>query len=173
MQLVVVAGAVRRWRLTDELGEPCAEGAEARPADRQANVCHAQVTPAQHGLCPLDPPGHEVGVRRLGVRLAEAAAEVRRRHQGCAGERRHVERLRVLSVHLVACPAQSAQFVDIDAHVPILYFLARDAQRQPCQYGRAPWAQSVDEVASSRDHVPVNCRTTGVISSIALSKTTT
>ena len=45
---------------------------------------------------------------------------MRRRHQRRAGERRHVERLRVLAVHPVAGPAQPAQLVDVGAHPRIL-----------------------------------------------------
>src|ERR1700683_163721 len=75
-QLVVVTGAVRGRRLADELGEPGGEGAEARPPDGEADIGHAQVAPAQQRLGPLYAPGHEIGVRRLGVRLAETATEV-------------------------------------------------------------------------------------------------
>src|SRR6516164_5281921 len=79
-ELLVIAGAVHRRRLADELSEAGGEGAEARTADRETDLRHAQVAATQQRLRPLDAPGHEVRVRRLGVGLAEAAAEVSRRH---------------------------------------------------------------------------------------------
>src|SRR6185312_725449 len=53
-ELVMIAGAVRRWRLTDELGEAGGEGAQTPPADREAHVRHGQVAAPQQRLRPFD-----------------------------------------------------------------------------------------------------------------------
>ena len=90
--VAVVAGAVRARRLSDDLGEARAEGADARTADGEAGLGHADVAAAQQGLGAFDAPRHQVGVRRLPVRVAEAAAEVRGRHERGAGQGGDVER---------------------------------------------------------------------------------
>src|SRR3954447_16724115 len=64
-----------RW-YADQLGEPGAERAQRLAAHREADVGHAQVANAQQSHRPLDPPGHQVGVRRLAVRLLELPAQV-------------------------------------------------------------------------------------------------
>src|SRR5689334_1298971 len=129
-QLVVVAGPVGARRLADELGEAGGERAQARTAHLEADLGHGEVTAAQQRLGALDAPRHEVGVGRLGVRLAEAAAEVRGRHQRGAGERGDVERLRVLAVHPVPGPAKPAQLVEIGVHAYILHPGAQVARRR-------------------------------------------
>src|SRR6185437_7728331 len=110
-----------RGRLTDELGEAGGERPEARTADGEADVGHAHVAVSQQGLGPLDPARHEVRVGRLGIRLAEPAAEVPLRHQRRARERGDVEGSRVLAIHAVTGPAQPAQLVEVDAHACILH----------------------------------------------------
>src|SRR3712207_8351705 len=50
-----------------ELGEPRAEGAERRAADREADLRDGEIAAAQQRHRPLDPARHEVGVRRLAV----------------------------------------------------------------------------------------------------------
>src|SRR2546429_8309993 len=75
-QPAVVAGPVRAGRLPDDLGEPGTERAEGGTADRHAHLGDAAVTAAQQRLGPLDPPGHQVVVRRLAVRRAELAGGV-------------------------------------------------------------------------------------------------
>src|SRR5689334_11079511 len=102
----VVAGPVGARRLADKLGEPGAERAERRAADRHADLGHRQVAAPQQRLRPLDPPGHQVAVRALPVRGPELAGEVRRRHQRHPGQRGDVERLGVVPVHGVPGPAQ-------------------------------------------------------------------
>src|SRR6266700_7746162 len=62
-ELAVVAGTVGGRRLAGELGEAGAERAERAEADRHAHVGDRQLAQAQQRLGPLDPPGHQVGVR--------------------------------------------------------------------------------------------------------------
>jgi hypothetical protein len=102
----VVAVAVGRRRLADQLGEAGAERAERRTADGQAHVGDGEVAAAQQCLRPLDAPRHQVRVRRLAVRLTELPGEVRGGHQRGPGEHGDVERARVLAVYQVAGPAQ-------------------------------------------------------------------
>ena len=102
----MVTVPVGRGGLADQLGEACAERAERRTADGQAHLGDGQVAAAQQRLRPLDAPRHQVGVRRLAVRVAELPGKVRGGHQRGPGEHGDVERARVLAVHQVAGPAQ-------------------------------------------------------------------
>ena len=105
LEVAVVAGAVLRRRLADDLGEARAERAERRAADGDAGVGDRHPL-AQQRLGPLDASGHEVGVGRLAVRGAELAREVGGRHERGARHGRDVEGLGVVAVHEVAGPAQ-------------------------------------------------------------------
>ena len=85
-------------RHTDQFGEARAEGAQRRAADRETDLGHAEVATTQQRHRPLDPPRHQIAVRRLAVGEPELAAEVPGRHVRAAGERLDVQRLRVLRV---------------------------------------------------------------------------
>ena len=92
LEVAVVARAVLRRRLADDLGEARAERAERRAADGDAGVGDRHPL-AQQRLGALDASRHEVRVRRLAVGGAELAREVRRRHQRGTRHGRDVERL--------------------------------------------------------------------------------
>src|SRR5581483_10927890 len=109
----VVGAAVGGRRRADELREARAERAERRAADREADLGDRQVAAAQQKLRPLDPAGHQVGVGRLAVGLLEPPREVGGRHERPAGERRHVERPRVLTVDQVARTAQVREVLQL------------------------------------------------------------
>src|SRR4051794_11052014 len=112
-ELAVVAGAVGGRRLAHELGEARAERAKRRAPDLQADLRDREVAAPQQRLRALDAPRHQVRVRRLAVRRAELAREVRARHQRLAGEHGHVERPRVLAVHQVPRAAQVREVGEI------------------------------------------------------------
>ena len=103
--LAVVAGAVLRRRLADDLGEARTERAERRATDCDAGVGDRHRL-TQKSLRPLDPTCHEVGVRSLAIRRPELAREMSGRHERGSRHRRDVEGLRVAAVHEVARPAQ-------------------------------------------------------------------
>src|SRR5829696_3192225 len=96
--------AVLGGRLAQDRAEGAAEAAEAREAHVEADLGDAaiRVPEQEHGA--LDPPALKVAVRRLAEGVAEAPAEVRRRHMRDPREARYVERLRVAAVHLIARP---------------------------------------------------------------------
>lgn len=113
-----------------------AKRAENEPRLVQPTAKQTSVTlrsPCRSRAFALDPAGHEVGVGRLRVGLAEAPAEVRRRHQRRAGERSDVERPCVLPVHLVSGPAEPTQLVEIGVHDPILHlrYTERQGESRP------------------------------------------
>src|SRR4051812_38221777 len=66
LQMAVVAGAVRRRRLADDLGEPRAERAERRAPHCHTRIGHRHAL-AKQRLRALDAAGHEIGVRRLAI----------------------------------------------------------------------------------------------------------
>src|ERR1035438_6702360 len=101
----VLQGPVRARRHPHELGESRAERAEGGAADLHARVGHAHAR-AQQRHRPLDPPGHEVAVRRLAVGRPKRPGEVPRRHQRVASHGRHVERTRILPIDQIPRPAQ-------------------------------------------------------------------
>ena len=103
--LLMIAGAVLRRRLADDLGETRTERAERCAAHGDARVGDRHPL-TQQRLCPLDAPCHEVGVGRLAIRGTELAREVCRRHQGGTRHSGHIERQRVVAVHEVACSTQ-------------------------------------------------------------------
>src|SRR6266571_60498 len=79
------------------------------PREVQPTSIHASVTlnaRAQQRHRPLNPPGHEVAVRRLAVGRPKRPGEVPRRHQRVASHCRHVERTRILPVDQIPRPAQ-------------------------------------------------------------------
>ena len=96
-------------RHPDELGEASAEGAERRAANLETDLGDRQVALTKQRHRPLDPPRHQVAVRRLAVGAPEPAAEVPGRHVRVAGERVDVERLRILPVDPVAGAAQERE----------------------------------------------------------------
>src|ERR1700710_2939128 len=96
-------------RYTDQLGEACAEGAQRRAADREADLGDAEVAPTQQGHRALDAARHQVAVRRFAVGEPELAAEGPGRHVRAPGERLDVQRLRVLPVDAVADAAQHGE----------------------------------------------------------------
>src|SRR6202040_1701669 len=71
----VVARAVLAGAHPGQFGEPGAERARRDEPDRVAHLGHRHVAAAQQRLGPLDPAGHQVVVRRLAERRAEAARE--------------------------------------------------------------------------------------------------
>ena len=89
-------------RHTDKLGEAGAEGAQRRATDRETDLRDIEIATTQQRHRPLDPPRHQIGVRRLAVGGPELAAEVPGRHVGATGERFDIQRLRVLPVDPVA-----------------------------------------------------------------------
>src|ERR1700710_1632703 len=99
-------------RYTDQLGEACAEGAQRRAADREADLGDAEVAATQQRHRALDASRHQVAVRRLAVGELELAAEVSRRHVRVAGERLDVQRLGVLAVHPIADAAESREVAE-------------------------------------------------------------
>src|SRR6185312_1180484 len=107
--LVMATGPVRAGALADQLGEPRAERSQRRTADREADVRHRQVTPAEQRLGPLDPACHQVAVGRLPEGSTKAAMKMARRHEGDAREGRNVKGIRVVAVHHVTGPAQPYQ----------------------------------------------------------------
>src|SRR4051794_26293155 len=109
-RLVAPVGARRH---ADELREARAEGAERRAADRETDLGAAEVAATQQPHRALDPPCHEVAVRRLAEGELELAAEVPRRHVRAAGERLDVQRLRVLAVDPVAYAAQPCEVLQV------------------------------------------------------------
>ena len=104
----VVAGAVLRRCDADDLGEPRAERAERGAPDGDARRGDGHAL-AEQRLGALDAPRHQVGVRRFAVRGTELPREVSRRHQRRARDRGDVERLRVLTIDEIACPAKVRQ----------------------------------------------------------------
>ena len=112
-QRAVIAVAVGRRRLADHLGEARAERPERRAAHGQADVGDRQAAAAQQRLGPLDAARHQVRVRRLAVGRAELPGEVPGRHQRRAGDRGHVERSRVLTIHQIAGPPQVGEVSEI------------------------------------------------------------
>ena len=100
-------------RHADQLGEASAEGAQRRAADREADLGDAEVATTQQRHRALDPPRHQVAVRRLAVGEPELAAEVPGRHVRAAGERLDVQRLRVLPVDPVADAAQPREVAQV------------------------------------------------------------
>lgn len=135
LPVAVVAGAVLRRRLPNDFGEPRAERAERRAPDGDAGV--GDRTPlAQESHGALDASRHQVGVGSLPIRPTELAREVRGRHQRGACHRRDVERLRVVAVDEVACPAQVHEVGDL--------------LRRHTDDGRRPAASAV-EIANAKD----------------------
>src|SRR5204863_9260724 len=63
---------------------------------------------AQQSGGALEPPGEQIGVRRLAERAAELAAEVGTRETGRAGQVVHAERVGVASIGEVLCTQQVA-----------------------------------------------------------------
>src|SRR5690606_16522489 len=118
LQPRVIAGPIRAGRLADELGEAGAERSERGAADLKADLGDGEVASPQQGHRALDAPGHQVAVRRLAVGGAEAPREVAGGHAGRAGQRRNVERARVLAVHLISRTTQPHQVIAI--HGPTL-----------------------------------------------------
>ena len=103
--VAVVERSVLRGGHADDLVEAGAERAQRRAAHGHARVGDRRPR-AQEGLGSLDAPCHEVGVGRLAVGRSELAREVGRRHQGRAGDGRHVERLSVIPVDEIPRPTQ-------------------------------------------------------------------
>ena len=112
LEVAVVARAVLRRRLADDLGEARAERAERRTTDGDAGVGDRHPL-TQEGLRTLDASRHEIGVGRLAVRRTELAREVRGRHERGTRHGRDIERLRVVAVHEVARPAQVHEVGDL------------------------------------------------------------
>src|SRR5215218_2259976 len=100
--------AVGRRRHPDHAREGAAERPEAREPDVQADLRHGALRLAQQRHRPLQPAPLQVPVRRLPKRPLERADEVGLRGQRDPGQRRHVERLVVGAVHLVASPQHAA-----------------------------------------------------------------
>ena len=109
LRLLAPVGAGRH---ADQLGEAGAEGAQRRTADRETDLGDAQVATAQQRHRALDPPRHQIAVRRLAVRQPELPAEMPGRHVRAAGERLDVQRLRVFAVDAVAHAAQPREVLE-------------------------------------------------------------
>src|SRR2546430_1125326 len=107
----VVARRVGARALPHQFGEAGAERAEGSGADGHAHVGDTQVAPAQEGLRALDPPGHQVVVRRLAVGGAELPGEVRRGHVRGPAQRGYVQRPGVFPVDQVTGTSQVPEFV--------------------------------------------------------------
>ena len=100
-------------RHAGQFGEASAEGAQRRAADRETDLGDAEVATAQQCHRALDPPRHQVAVRRFAVGEPELAAEVPGRHVRAAGERLDVQRLRVLPVDPVPDAAQPREVAQV------------------------------------------------------------
>ena len=83
-------------------------GPEAREPDVQADLGHRPLGLAQQRHRALESAPLQVAVRRLPERLLERADEVRLGGQRDPRQRRHVERLVVRAVHLVASAQHAA-----------------------------------------------------------------
>src|SRR5450755_567642 len=100
-------------RHADQFGEASAEGAQRRAANRETDLGDAEVATTQQRHRALDPPRHQVAVRRLAVGEPELAAEVPGRHVRAAGERLDVERLRILPIDPVANATQPRKITQV------------------------------------------------------------
>src|SRR5690348_9954510 len=98
--------AVRGRREPVDPSEARDERADARQADREADVGDRTVGVAKERGGALEPPGEEVLVRRLAERSPELAAEVRRGQVCRAREHRNVEWLAVARVDEVLRPEE-------------------------------------------------------------------
>src|SRR5256885_5491992 len=107
----VVARRVGAGAPPHQFGEAGAERAEGGGADGHAHVGDTQVTPAQEGLRALDPPGHQVVVRRLAVGGAELPGKVRRGHVRGPAQRGYVQRPGVFPVDQITGTSQVPEFV--------------------------------------------------------------
>src|SRR5262249_39008027 len=104
---------VGTWRHTDQFGETSGEGTQRRATDRETDLGDAEVAAAQQRHRALNPPRHQVAVRRFAVGEPELAAEVPGRHVRAAGERLDVQRLRVLPVDPVADAPQPREVAQV------------------------------------------------------------
>ena len=100
-------------RHTHQLGETGAERTQRRTPDRETHLGDAEITTTQQGHRPLDPPRHQVAVRRLSVSLPELTAEMPGRHVHPPGKRLHVQRLRVFPVDPIADLAQPRELTQV------------------------------------------------------------
>ena len=105
MAVAVVPCPVLRRRLTDDLGEPGAEGSERSATHGSAGIGHRHAM-TQEGLAALDASRHEVGVGRFAVDGSKLSREVCRRHVRRTCHRRYIEGLGVLTVDEVTCATQ-------------------------------------------------------------------
>src|SRR5438094_860959 len=126
----VVARPIGAGRLADQLGEPGAERAERRTADREASIGDRHVPAPQQRLGPFDPARHQVAVRALAEGRLEAPGEVTRRHRRRAGKGRHIERPVKLAIHAVLGLAQPYKVADVHGNA------INGTQRTACDRSR-------------------------------------
>src|SRR5262249_35322458 len=88
--------------------ERAAKGAWAFEADLEADIRCAEVGLPQQEHRTLDTAALEVTMRRFAERGPEDAREVRLRHMSDAGQGGDVQRLRVGTVHRIACSEHAA-----------------------------------------------------------------
>src|SRR5215210_1090136 len=100
--------AVLSRGLAHDFAERPPEAADAREADIQADLAHAEVALPQHEHRALHSPALEIAVWRLAEGGPEGADEVGLGHVCDPGERRDVQRLRVLAIHRVASAQHAA-----------------------------------------------------------------
>ena len=136
----MVAVAVLRRRLADDLGEARTERAERRAADGDAGVGD-RLPLTEKCLGPLDASRHQIGVGSLAVRRAELAREVRGGHQCGTRHGRDIEGQRVVAVDEVARPAQVHEVGDL---------LRRHADDGTRARDNAPTSKTEDHVAAQK-----------------------
>ena len=81
-------------------------------ADLETDLGDAEISAAQQRHRPLDPPRHQVSIRRLSVGQAELPAQMPRRHVHIAREGLDIQRFRVLAIDPVADAPQPREITE-------------------------------------------------------------
>src|SRR5262245_15638508 len=148
-------------RLSDELTEGSAEGAQAPVADHQADFGHRSPRVPQELLRALDTASQEVLVRRLAKGLLEAADEVSPRGVGLAGEGGNIQRLSEATVDQILRPTEMD--VDGDLRHELVAARSRGIPAAMCgsssrRIRRPATPSSLDRVAAGAERPAVHGR---------------